>query len=62
MVAAAPRCGGEGVVYKRQVGFGLQNSGGFYRYLIGMALEVSATVVLMGVGLLISILGFYLWK
>jgi hypothetical protein len=47
---------------KRQIGFGFRNSGGFLRYLIGMALEVSATVVLMGVGLLISILGFYLWK
>jgi hypothetical protein len=49
-------------VYKRQIGFGFQKSGRFYSYLIGMALEVSATLVLMGVGLLISILGFYLWK
>jgi hypothetical protein len=49
-------------VYKRQIGFGFQRSGGFYRYLVGMGLEVSATVVLMSVGLLISILGFYLWK
>jgi len=50
------------VVYKRQIGFGLQNSGGLYGYLIGIVVEVAATLVLMAVGLLISIVGFYLWK
>jgi hypothetical protein len=49
-------------VYKKQFGFGLQNSGGLYGYLVGMVVEVAATLVLMGVGLLISILSFYLWK
>jgi uncharacterized membrane protein len=47
---------------KRLIGLGVRNSGGFLRYLTGMALEVSVAVVLMGIGLLISILGFYLWK
>jgi hypothetical protein len=62
LVAAVPRCGGQRLVNKRQIGFGFGDSGSFLRYLIGMAVEVSAILVLMGVGLLISILGFYLWK
>jgi hypothetical protein len=42
--------------------FGLRNFGGLSGYLVGMAVEVAATLALMGVGLLISILGFYLLK
>jgi hypothetical protein len=49
-------------VYKKEIGLGLRNFGGLYGYLIGMAVEIVATLVLMGVGLLMSILGFYLWK
>jgi len=53
---------GKGLVYKKQIRFGLRNSAGFYGYLVGMAVEVAATLVLMAVGLLISTLGFYLLK
>jgi hypothetical protein len=49
-------------VYKKEIGFGLRNLGGLYGYLTGMAVEAVAILALMGVGLLISILGFYLWK
>ena len=52
----------ESLMYKKRIGFGLRNSRALYGYLIGMAVEVTAIVVLMAAGLLISILGFYLWK
>jgi hypothetical protein len=49
-------------VYKKQLRFVLRNFGSLYGYSVGMAVEVAASLVLMGVGLLISILGFYLLK
>jgi hypothetical protein len=49
-------------VYKKQMRWVLRSFGSLYEYLAGMAVEVAATLVLMGVGLLISILGFYLLK
>ena len=42
--------------------FVVRSFGDLYKYLVGMAVEVAATLVLMGVGLLFSILGFYLLK
>ena len=50
------------MVYKRQLRFVLRKVGSLYGYSVGMAVEVAASLVLMGVGLLISILGFYLLK
>ena len=49
-------------VHKKQIRFDLRNSAGLYGYWVGMVVEVGATFVLMGVGLLISMLGFYLLK
>jgi hypothetical protein len=49
-------------MYKKQIRFGLRNFGALYGYGVGMVVEVAATLVLMGVGFLISILGFYLLK
>ena len=42
--------------------FVLRSFGDLYEYLVGMAVEVAATLVLMGVGLVISVFGFYLLK
>jgi len=49
-------------VHKKQIRFDLRNSAGLYGYLVGVVVEAGATFVLMGVGLLISMLGFYLLK
>jgi hypothetical protein len=49
-------------VNNRQIGFGIRKPGGFFGYLIGMAVEAAATFALMAVGFFISMLGFYLWK
>lgn len=50
------------MAYKRQMRFVLRSFGDLYEYLVGMAVEVGAALALMGVGLLFSILGFYLLK
>jgi hypothetical protein len=47
---------------KKQIGFGLKISEGLYGCFIGMAVEVVATLVLMCIGFLISIFGFYFWR
>jgi len=33
-----------------------------YGYLLGMSVEALATLALMGIGLLVSILGFFIWQ
>ena len=46
-------------MYRRRIRWVSQR---LYGYLIGMGVEIAATVALMGVGLVISMLGFYLLK